>query len=170
MYVDGSVPVYRPAPQRSFWRSPVEFGARIVFKAGGKGLGTMAKAGHPIGGDRLQQRKGVSTVPCVIQSLSRASGDLRGDGSGRRSREASNASVMPRLGRRAWRRVRVVFQAVLAIAVMLGVACGASSVSPEEVSVEFGARIVFKAGGKGLGTMAKAGHPIGGDRLLYSAG
>jgi hypothetical protein len=36
--------------------------------------------------------------------------------------------------------------------------------------VEIGARFVVTAGGAGLGTMAKAGHPNGMDQLLCTAG
>jgi hypothetical protein len=63
-----------------------------------------------------------------------------------------------------------MFQAVLALAVTFGVACDVVRHRPESVSVEFGARIVVKAGGNGLGTLAKAGHAIGRDRFLQTAG
>ena len=164
------MPVYRPAPCRSFWRSPVEFGARIVVKAGGKGLGTMAKAGNAMVRDRLQQLEGVQPVPCVIYRPNRASDDLRGVGTGRRAREAGNGLAAPRACKRAWNSVLVLFLATVACAATLGVACGAIWDRPESVSVEFGARIVVKAGGKGLGTMAKAGNAMVRDRLLRTAG
>ncbi len=109
-------------------------------------------------------------MPCVIYCPNRASDDLRGVGPGRRAREAGNGPVAPRVRNRPRTDVRVLFQALLAFAVTLGVACGSVWDRPESVSVEFGARIVVKAAGKGLGTMAKAGNAIGRDRLLRTAG
>ncbi len=130
----------------------------------------MAKAGHAIGRDRLKQMEGVSSVPCVIHCPHGASDGFRGVGSGRRARMAVNGPVAPRGRNRVWASVHGLFQAAVALAVTLGVACGTVRELPDSVSVEFGARIVLKAGGKGLGTMAKAGHAIGRDRLLCTAG
>ena len=109
-------------------------------------------------------------MPCVIHCLHGASDDFRGVGSGRRAREAGNGPVALRGRGRAWAAVHGLFHATVALAVALGVACGSVRNLPDGVSVEFGARIVVKAGGKGLGTMAKAGHAIGRDRLLRTAG
>ena len=109
-------------------------------------------------------------MPCVIYCPNRASDDLRGVGPGRRAREAGNGPVAPRAFKRAWKKVHVLFWALFAFAASLGVACGSVWDRPESVSVEFGARIVVKAAGKGLGTMAKAGNAIGRDRLLRTAG
>ena len=109
-------------------------------------------------------------MPCVIHCSHRASDGFRGVGPGRRAREAVNGPVAPRDRSRAWASVHGLFHATVALVVALGVACGPVRELPGSVSVEFGARIVVKAGGKGLGTMAKAGHAIGRDRLLRTAG
>jgi hypothetical protein len=152
-------------------RSPVEIGARIVVMAGGTALGTMAKAGHPNGMDRLNDGKGVERVPCVIQSPDRVSDNLREAGTGRRHRLASNATAAPRTIGGTWSAVHGLFLRALALALFVGVAFGAvfGNVSVT-ANVEIGARIVVMAGGTALGTMAKAGHPNGMDRLLNTAG
>ena len=109
-------------------------------------------------------------MPCVFHCPRRASDGFRGVGSGRRARKAVNGPVAPRGRSHTWTYVPVLFQMAVVFAVTLGVACGAIEGDLESVSVEFGARIVVQAGGKGLGTMAKAGHAIGRDRLLCTAG
>jgi hypothetical protein len=110
-------------------------------------------------------------VPCVIQSPSRASDNLREAGTGRWHRMASNATAEPRAIGGVWSLVHVLFRNALAWALFVSVAYGlVSGAASVTASVKIGARIVVKAGGTGLGTMAKAGHPNGMDRLLYSAG
>ena len=108
-------------------------------------------------------------MPCFIQNLGRASDASRGAGAGLLARTASKATVLPRSKRGARNSVHGLFRRVLAVAVVLGVALGALLDRPATVKVEFGARIVVKAEGKGLGTMAKAVHPSGLVRYVHSA-
>jgi len=150
-------------------RIPVEIGARIVVKARGIGLGTMAKASVPSRGAGHSSGERKKSVLCVTQRLNRALRDLRGTGAARRVRPASNASVTPSPSRSGGAsHVHGLFHWLcVAAAYIIVVNHGSFVEMVPSVHVEIGARIVVKARGIGLGTMAKASVPSRGAGHSY---
>jgi hypothetical protein len=145
-------------------RSCIELSARIVVKAEGRWLGTMAKAVNPLAEDGSAKLVGEAQMPCFTHYQRRAWDIFQEGRSGGERRMAANASAEPGAKARGKRAVRGLFLAAVVTLASFGVSC---VVTPEALSprihIELSARIVVKAEGRWLGTMSIAVNPLAED-------
>ena len=103
-------------------------------------------------------------MPCFTQFQSRGWDIFREWRPGGGKRKAANASVEPSAKTRGKWAVHGLFRAAVVTLALFGVTCVVTSrVFGPKFHIELSARIVVKAEGRWLGTMAKAVNPLAED-------